>query len=85
MANHSRRMIRMTFTSASDRHCWCESDDAAGDFIPDAKADRQHAIESWEALQAYLRSRDVDAGVLTAAREVWDRYAKPLSGEAVYA
>ena len=43
-----------------------------GDFIIDAQADRQlrDAIESWEALQAYLRSRNVDAGVLIAAREV---------------
>jgi hypothetical protein len=28
------------------------------------------AIESWEPLQAYLRSRNVDADVLIAAREV---------------
>jgi hypothetical protein len=31
-------------------------------------------IESCDILAGYLRSRDVDAGVLTAAREVWDRY-----------
>jgi hypothetical protein len=41
------------------------TDDAAGDFIMDAKADWQlpDAIGSWEALDSYLRSRDADAGV----------------------
>jgi hypothetical protein len=61
------------------------TDDAAGDFIRDAKADGQlpDAIQSWEALQAYLQSRDVDAGVLTAAREVWNRYREAASREAI--
>jgi hypothetical protein len=42
----------------------------------DAKADWQlpDAIGSREILDAYLRSRDIDAGVLIAACEVWDRY-----------
>jgi hypothetical protein len=31
------------------------------------------------SLDAYLRSRDVDVGVLTAAREVWDRYHEAVT------
>jgi len=53
------------------------TDDAAGDFVRDAKTDSQlpDDLGSWEALAGYLRSRGVDADTIDAAEMVWERYA----------
>lgn len=55
------------------------TDDAAGDFAKDARADPGLPnVITWGDLRGYLVGRGVDGGVIKAAKALWEEYKREV-------